>query len=239
MRTKVRWIALPMVIGALSLPAWAGDDTQQKASDKAKQAATATKETAQEAADKTKQAGRDAGNAITDAWLTLKVKASFWGEEPLDGSDINVDTNNSVVTLKGTVPTAAGRDHAMKLARATDGVTNVVNNLTIGPKADRATARDTKEAVKESGRDARRSAEDRVGTAGQAINDGWITTKIKASYWGDDVLEGSRINVDTANRVVTLKGTVLSAAAKSHAVRIASTTEGVKSVNDQLTVKKP
>ena len=50
-----------------------------------------------------------AGQAVSDGWITTKVKSSFVGVEALDGSDINVDTNDHVVTLRGTVPSAAAR----------------------------------------------------------------------------------------------------------------------------------
>jgi len=233
-------LALPILVGALAGPVWAGAGTQ--AADRTKEAATSTKQTAKDAADKTKQAGRDAGTAIHDAWLTTKVKAQYWGDDVLDGSDIDVDTNNDVVTLHGTVPTAAAREHAMNVARATEGVKKVVDNLTIGPKRDRAVAR-AERAAREAARDAKdtakgagRSASEGVGTAGQTINDAWITTKVKSQYWGDDVLEGSRINVDTANRIVTLKGTVPNEAARTHAIGVARDTEGVKGVTDQLKI---
>ncbi|HEX7794747.1 MAG TPA: BON domain-containing protein, partial [Vicinamibacterales bacterium] len=61
------------------------------------------------------------GEAITDAWITAKVKWFYVGEGSLKGSDITVDTNNHVVTLKGTVATAAGKMRAVELAKETDG----------------------------------------------------------------------------------------------------------------------
>jgi osmotically-inducible protein OsmY len=38
------------------------------------------------------------------------------------------------VTLKGTVPAAAGKARAEELAKETEGVTRVTNDLSIGPK---------------------------------------------------------------------------------------------------------
>ena len=70
---------------------------------------------------------------INDAWITTKVKSNFINEDLLKGSDINVDTNNHVVTLKGTVASAAGRARAVALAKSTKGVTRVVDTLTIAP----------------------------------------------------------------------------------------------------------
>ena len=52
----------------------------------------------------------------------------------LDGSEINVDTNDHVVTLRGTVPSAVARAKAVSLAKQVDGVKSVKDELTIGPK---------------------------------------------------------------------------------------------------------
>jgi len=83
------------------------------------------------AADRVKNGLSKTGEKISDAWITTKVKWFFMGEELLKGSDINVDTKDNVVTLKGTVKSQAGRVKAMQLAKDTDGVKNVVDQLTI------------------------------------------------------------------------------------------------------------
>jgi hyperosmotically inducible protein len=72
------------------------------------------------------------GDAITDTWITTKVKWFYLGDDVLKGSKISVTTTNRVVTLTGTVLTEAGRKQAVALAQDTDGVTKVVDNLTIG-----------------------------------------------------------------------------------------------------------
>ncbi len=71
------------------------------------------------------------GEKISDAWITTKVKWFFMGEDLLKGSDINVDTKDNVVTLKGSVKSQAGRVKAVQLAKDTDGVKNVVDHLMI------------------------------------------------------------------------------------------------------------
>jgi hyperosmotically inducible protein len=114
-------------------------DATAKAADNTKDAtahaADKTKDAAAKAADKTKDAGAAAGEAITDAWITTKLKADFVDEETLKGSNINVDTNNHVVTLKGTVTSLAGKNRAAAIAKTTKGVRSVVNALTIAPKS--------------------------------------------------------------------------------------------------------
>ena len=82
-------------------------------------------------AERSKSGLRKTGEAITDAWITTKVKWFYLGDDVLKGSDINVDTNTKVVTLKGTVPNQAAREHAINVAKMTEGVTRVVDALTI------------------------------------------------------------------------------------------------------------
>jgi osmotically-inducible protein OsmY len=110
------------------------DKAMDKAEDKTEKAKDKADAKADKAKDKTASGASDADEAITDAWITTKVKTQFVGEDALKGSDINVDTNDHVVTLKGTVASVAGRERAMQIAKATKGVTRVIDNLTISPK---------------------------------------------------------------------------------------------------------
>jgi hyperosmotically inducible periplasmic protein len=71
-------------------------------------------------------------------------------------------------------------------------------------------------------------------SAGAAISDAAITTKVKASYLGDDRLKGSHIKVTTTNGVVTLRGSALSAHSKAAAEELAHNVDGVKSVDDEI-----
>jgi osmotically-inducible protein OsmY len=82
-------------------------------------------------ADRMKSGLSKTGEKITDAWITTKVHWFFMGEDTLKGSDINVDTKDNVVTLKGTVKSAAGKARAVQLAKHADGVKQVVDHLTI------------------------------------------------------------------------------------------------------------
>jgi hyperosmotically inducible protein len=84
--------------------------------------------------EKTKDGLSKTGEVMTDAWITTRVHARFVDEALLKNSDISVDADNHVVTLKGTVLTKAGRTKATTIAKATEGVRGVVNHLTIGPK---------------------------------------------------------------------------------------------------------
>jgi hyperosmotically inducible protein len=187
-------------------------------------------------------------NTIKDGWLVMKVHSEMVDEDVLSGSDIDVDVKNGVVTLQGTVPSEAARARALAVAKANDGVKNVVDQLKIAPakgtnmaaKADRAgdkaeRAGDRTAAAGERAADKTVSATKKTG---RTIDDGWIKSKIYAQYMADwnTVLDDSNIDVDVVDNVVTLSGTVKSAEAKAKAVSTAKATDGVKSVRDMLKV---
>ena len=73
-------------------------------------------------------------------------------------------------------------------------------------------------------------------TIGQGANDMWLWVKTRASLMGADDVRESTINVDVVNDVVTLRGTVASAAEKTKAEQVAKGIEGVKNVKNELKV---
>jgi hyperosmotically inducible protein len=68
-----------------------------------------------------------------DAWVTMKIQAKYFLDADVKGHQIDVDTRNGVVTLKGTVATATQKQEAEQIAKETDGVTRVVNRSPSGP----------------------------------------------------------------------------------------------------------
>ena len=65
----------------------------------------------------------------TDAVINGKVKTALAADEMVKARNINVDTVRGVVTLHGTVASAAERDQAISIARRIDGVVDVKDNL--------------------------------------------------------------------------------------------------------------
>ena len=177
-------------------------------------------------------------SAIKDAWLVMKVHSEMVDEDVLSGSNIDVDAKNGVVTLQGTVPNEAARSRALAVAKANDGVKSVVDQLKIAPARGSNMA---ERAADKTARAGEKTADKTVSATkrtGRAIDDGWIKSKIYAQYLADwnTVLDDSDIDVDVNNNVVTLNGTVKSAEAKAKAVATAKTTDGVRSVRDNLKV---
>ncbi len=74
----------------------------------------------------------EAQRAMSNASLTTKIKAKMALDDTIEAAVIDVDTDGSVVTLSGTVRSEAERTRAVQLARETDGVTQVVDRLSVG-----------------------------------------------------------------------------------------------------------
>lgn len=190
----------------------------------------------------------------TDKTIDDQVEARIHNDASLKKHTIVVTVDDGVVTLTGTVPTEAESLKAERLAKVT-GVTRVNNNIIVTKEAKEKVkgtagraAEKTKDGAAKVGEKTKDGAEkvgektkEGLSKTGEAITDGWITSRVHSKFVGEDLLKDSDINVDTNNHVVTLRGTVMSAAAKARAVSEAKEVEGVKSVVDLLTVgpKKP
>ncbi|HMD33864.1 MAG TPA: BON domain-containing protein, partial [Vicinamibacterales bacterium] len=68
---------------------------------------------------------------VSEAALTTKIKAKMALDDSVKARSIDVTTSGTTVTLTGTVHSQAERDKAVALARETNGITNVVDRLTI------------------------------------------------------------------------------------------------------------
>lgn len=189
---------------------------------------------------------------VDDGLLKTRIESRLKSNASLKDSDITVAVDNGVVTLTGTVHSEAQSLRARSLAKV-DGVTTVENKLTVDSKTTRAidkagekTAKGMDKAVNETEKAARATGtagkevgvktKDAAVDVGANVTDAWITTKVKTDFVNEDLLKGSEINADTNNHIVTLKGTVTSAAGRARAVEIAKTTKGVSRVIDLLTI---
>jgi hyperosmotically inducible protein len=75
--------------------------------------------------------GKTLGENIDDAGITTAVKAKLAAEKVSTLTRIDVDTNQGVVALNGTVKTVEDKVRAEQIARQVKGVRDVVNNLRI------------------------------------------------------------------------------------------------------------
>src|SRR6185503_15754018 len=86
-----------------------------------------------------KNLGRKIGTGLDDGWLWTKTRFDLAAVDDLRDSTINVDVENAVVTLSGTVASAAQKAKAESTAKAVEGVKGVKNMLKIAA-APNATA---------------------------------------------------------------------------------------------------
>lgn len=87
-------------------------------------------------ANRAENLGDKIGTAAKDGWIHFKVRGSLAAVDDLRDSTINVDVDNAVVTLRGSVASDAGKAAAEKAAKAIDGVKSVSNKLEVKKDAD-------------------------------------------------------------------------------------------------------
>jgi hyperosmotically inducible periplasmic protein len=75
------------------------------------------------------------GTQVDDAAITAAVKAKLATDGDINPFNIDVDTNEGVVTLQGRVEKAEARTEAERLARTTDGVRRVINLIKVGDQS--------------------------------------------------------------------------------------------------------
>ena len=154
----------------------------------------------------------------TDAGITTAVKAKMAADDTVKAYQIDVDTARKAVTLTGTVDSATAKRRAVELARSTDGVTSVSDHIVVSVTASAApTTPDAQPA---------------------GFSDPGITASVKTKLLADPTVGGLRIDVDTRDGIVTLSGQVKSPAERDLALKLARETDGVKTVENKLTVAR-
>ncbi len=148
-----------------------------------------------------------AGEQLDDSAITTKITTKLAADPEINPFNIDVDTMDGVVTLRGEVEKELARTEAESHARATKGVRSVHNEIRVVPE---------------------KYEDDEEGS------DAWITTKVKAKLIADPQLNPFNIDVDTQDGVVTLSGRVKDNAARAEAEKLARDTEGVIRVANQL-----
>jgi len=154
---------------------------------------------------------KSAGEQVDDSVTTASVKANLIADPVTKAHQIDVETFKGTVQLNGFVDSSASKERATEVARHSKGVTAVRNNLTV--RTDGKSASDT-------------------------IDDTAITAKVKTALAGDPRTKAHQINVETREGTVQLSGFVDNSEAKSTAEQLARAVDDVKSVDNELDVKK-
>jgi hyperosmotically inducible periplasmic protein len=201
-------------------------------------------------------AGHTARVAIDDDQLENAIEKAWKADATLSLRKLDVSVEKGVATISGDVLNATEKARAERLAKV-PGVTSVKSELTINPdtrsvaeKATSAAKSGTEKGVnkgaegvgvaaektKEGVDTAADKTKEAAGKTADAASDTWVTTKVKAKMTSDKALKGSKIDVSTDGGIVTLSGTVTSEAQKTHAIKVAKSIKGAKSVVDNTTV---
>lgn len=157
---------------------------------------------------KAKARANDGKNSFDDTRISAAVKMRLWTTNNVPSTEINVDTDNRIVTLFGIVPNAASKALAESEAAKVGGVVKVENQLAIVAPA-------MKEVVD--------------------ANDKNVEANLKAIFATRPELKGVEVEVKASTARLT--GTVYSTWDQLNAIRIARFASGVRGVENQVVVK--
>ncbi|MCI0624246.1 MAG: BON domain-containing protein [Acidobacteria bacterium] len=153
-----------------------------------------------------------------DAATTTKVKTALMLSKHASAFDINVDTKQRVVSLRGQVPSEEIKAMAGAIAQDTSGVKELHNNLVIDPAT-----RPNPEASR----------------LGERVADLEIKTIVQDVIRKSPELKDKQIELAVQERKVTLNGVVETESQKNLAQQIAWGAQGVTGVTNNISVTTP
>jgi hyperosmotically inducible protein len=154
---------------------------------------------------------RMAGEQSDDLRIKSRVGRRLTLDPEVKRFKIDVDTIDGVVTLRGKVDSETMKTSAEDIARTTNGVKDVRNELIVDDQG-------VGERIKENS------------------NDVVIKTRVGTRFTADPDIDRLNIDIDVQDGVVTLSGVVHDETAKAEAEKVARGAEGVTDVKNELTV---
>lgn len=144
---------------------------------------------------------RGAGEFVEDHWVANKIRVSYLQNDEIKSGNINIIVYRGRVLLTGPASSPSEIAEAVRLAKATRGVTQVLNELKV-----------------------------QYESATELAQDAWLTSKIKAVLLSDQQVRGLDIHVETTKGVAYLLGTAASVKERDYAVHLVRYLDGVKEV---------
>ncbi|PIP04951.1 MAG: transport-associated protein [Syntrophobacterales bacterium CG_4_8_14_3_um_filter_49_14] len=148
----------------------------------------------------------------SDAWLTTKVKTMLLFHRNVSAMT-EVNTKDGIVTLRGHASSQAQKDLTTEHVKDVEGVKDVKNEMTV---------------IKTS---------KKTQTVGEKIDDASITSQVKMTLLYHRSTSALHTEVKTKNGVVTLGGKAKNAAEKELAAKFANDVNGVKGVENRMTIE--
>ena len=149
----------------------------------------------------------------SDAWIAFKIRSTLLTRANVSATDTQVTVSDGVVTLTGKTRNLAQKELTEAYAKDIDNVKSVKNELTVvAPAADER-------------------------TIGENIDDASITSQVKYALLSHRSTSALKTKVSTKDGVVSVSGEAASDAEKSFVTKLTEGVRGVKSVNNNMTVK--
>jgi len=152
-----------------------------------------------------------AKETMNDSWLTAKTKIALFSDSRVKGREVNVETKDGLVMLRGKVDTDEAKKAAEETAKGIDGVKSVKNELQVVAPSKREAVDDKDDA---------------------------ITKRVKQHIEKDARLKDADISVKSNDGVVSLSGEVPDLTTSAKASWTAWKVPGVKSVKNDLSIKE-
>ncbi|MGD2113911.1 MAG: BON domain-containing protein [Acidobacteriota bacterium] len=156
-----------------------------------------------------------AGEHVDDAILHFEVKARLLDELGWAAIGIEVDAVDGRILLTGEVPERSDRELAEEIVRSVDGVRRVESRL---------------ELEEDASPDGASAAERVAREAEREVRDGLLEARLKARLLEEIGRHALDLEVEAADGVVTLRGTLDNEAHEQLALETASRTKGVEKV---------
>ena len=153
-------------------------------------------------------------SANSDAWIKEKVKLTLLFHRSVNAVKTDIDVKDGVVTLRGNATSLAQKELAAEYARDVGEVKDVRNEMTVSL----ANEKTSKRAV-------------------EPIDDASITAQVNMALLLHRSTSALKTSVTTKHGVVTVKGKAGTAIIKDQVTKFVKDVHGVKSVNNQMTIK--
>lgn len=179
-------------------------------------------------------AGKEGSKAaMSNTDLEKRITDLLETDDQLRAANLSVAVNadRKEATLSGSVESEALRAKAVELAKAAQPGLTVNDVIDVKPR--QIARQDFTEDLAKKEWEKAKQVGDKVG---KGVDDAWLHGKVLAKLIGNAKTPARNINVDVIEGVVTLRGTVETADAKTEAQRLAQETEGVKRVDNRLKV---
>ena len=149
----------------------------------------------------------------SDAWIALKLHTQLLVRSNVSYADTKIDVKDGVVTLTGTADNQAQKELTGVYAKEIDWVKSVKNDIVVNEKP--------------------KTGE----TVGEHIDDASITSQVKYALLTHRSTSALKTKITTTDGVVVITGEAANDAEKSLVGKLANSVRGVKSVDNNMTVK--